>query len=197
MSKNNRIASRVISMILGVLMGVVLVVIGSVVKAETLVWLALVVWGIIVIIGNIPGLIYAIANLKAKGAIFDLIASIVGVLLGVGLIVSQNNVITVILAAYMIVFPVIRIILAKTAWAEQLSRELLRIILGVVLLVFGGTLLGVGYTILNLLLSIIGWVIIALTVILGAVAIIKIATEKGQNAPENGHIYVDFEEKND
>ena len=99
MSKNNRIASRVISMILGVLMGVVLVVIGSVVKAETLVWLALVVWGVIVIIGNIPGLIYAIANLKAKGAIFDLIASIVGVLLGVGLIVSQSKVITVILAA--------------------------------------------------------------------------------------------------
>ncbi len=197
MSKNNRIASRVISMILGVLMGVALVVVGSVVKAETLVWLALVVWGVIVIIGNIPGLIYAIANLKAKGAIFDLIASIVGVLLGVGLIISQSNVITVILAAYMIVFPVVRIILAKSAWAEQLSRELLRIILGVVLLVFGGTLLGVGYTILNLLLSIIGWVIIALTVILGAVAIIKIATEKGQNTPENGQIYADFEEKKD
>ena len=178
MSKNNRIATRVISMILGVLMGVALVVLGSVVKAETLVWLALVVWGVIVIIGNIPSLIYSIANIKAKGAIFDLIASIVGILLGVGLIVSQSNVITFILAAYMIVFPVIRIILAKSAWAEQLGREILRIILGVVLLVFGGTLVGVGMTILNLLLSIIGWVVIALAVILGVVAIIKIATAK-------------------
>ena len=178
MSKNNRIATRVISMILGILMGVALVILGSVVKAETLVWLALVVWGVIVIIGNIPSLIYAIANLKAKGAIFDLIASIVGILLGVGLIVSQSNVITFILAAYMIVFPVIRIILAKSAWAEQLGREILRIILGVVLLVFGGTLVGVGMTILNLLLSIIGWVVIALAVILGVVAIIKIATSK-------------------
>lgn len=178
MSKNNRIATRVISMILGILMGVALVILGSVVKAETLVWLALVVWGVIVIIGNIPSLIYAIANIKAKGAIFDLIASIVGILLGVGLIVSQSNVITFILAAYMIVFPVIRIILAKSAWAEQLGREILRIILGVVLLVFGGTLVGVGMTILNLLLSIIGWVVIALAVILGMVAIIKIATSK-------------------
>ena len=178
MSKNNRIATRVISMILGILMGVALVILGSVVKAETLVWLALVVWGVIVIIGNIPSLIYAIANIKAKGAIFDLIASIVGILLGVGLIVSQSNVITFILAAYMIVFPVIRIILAKSAWAEQLGREILRIILGVVLLVFGGTLVGVGMTILNLLLSIIGWVVIALAVVLGAVAIIKIATSK-------------------
>ena len=178
MSKNNRIATRVISMILGVLMGVALVILGSVVKAETLVWLALVVWGVIVIIGNIPSLIYSIANIKAKGAIFDLIASIVGILLGVGLIISQSNVITFILAAYMIVFPVIRIILAKSAWAEQLGREILRIILGVVLLVFGGTLVGVGMTILNLLLSIIGWVVIALAVILGVVAIIKIATSK-------------------
>ena len=178
MSKNNRIATRVISMILGILMGVALVILGSVVKAETLVWLALVVWGVIVIIGNIPSLIYAIANIKAKGAIFDLIASIVGILLGVSLIVSQSNVITFILAAYMIVFPVIRIILAKSAWAEQLGREILRIILGVVLLVFGGTLVGVGMTILNLLLSIIGWVVIALAVILGVVAIIKIATSK-------------------
>ena len=178
MSKNNRIATRIISMILGVLIGVALVVLGSVVKAETLVWLALVVWGVIVIIGNIPGLIYAIANLKAKGAIFDLIASIIGILLGLGLIFSQSDVITVILAAYMIVVPIIRIVLAKSAWAEQLGREILRIILGVVLLVFGGTILAVGYTILNLLLSIIGWVVIALTVILGVVAIIKIATAK-------------------
>ena len=164
MSKNNRIATRVISMILGILMGIALVILGSVVKAETLVWLALVVWGVIVIIGNIPSLIYAIANIKAKGAIFDLIASIIGILLGLGLIFSQSKVITV--------------ILAKSAWAEQLGREILRIILGVVLLVFGGTLVGVGMTILNLLLSIIGWVVIALAVILGVVAIIKIATSK-------------------
>ena len=112
MSKNNRIATRVISMILGILMGVALVILGSVVKAETLVWLALIVWGVIVIIGNIPSLIYSIANIKAKGAIFDLIASVIGILLGLGLIFSQSQVITVILAAYMIVFPVIRIVLA-------------------------------------------------------------------------------------
>lgn len=178
MSKNNRIASRVISMILGVLIGVALVILGSAVKAETLVWLALVVWGVIVIIGNIPSLIYSIANIKSKGAIFDLIMSIVGILLGVGLIVSQSQVITVILAAYMIVFPIIRIVLAKSAWAEQLGREILRIILGVVLLVFGGTLLAIGMDILNLLLSVIGWVVIALAVILGVVGIIKIATSK-------------------
>ncbi len=192
LSKNNRIANRVISMILGILVGAVLVVIGSVIKAETLVWLALVIWGVIIIIGNIPGLVYSIANIKNKAAVFDLVMSIIGILLGVGLIVSQNQVVTVILAAYMIVFPVIRIVLAKKGWAEQLKRELLRIILGVVLLVFGGTLLGVGYTILNLILKIIGWVVIGITVVLGVVEIILIATKKED---KNGQtIYVEHSE---
>ncbi len=192
LSKNNRIANRVISMILGLLVGVVLVVIGSVIKAETLVWLALVIWGVIIIIGNIPGLVYSIANIKNKGAIFDLVMSIIGILLGVGLIVSQNQVVTVILAAYMIVFPVIRIVLAKQGWAEQLKREALRIILGVVLLVFGGTLLGVGYTILNLILKVIGWVIIALVAVFGIVEIILIATKKEDKS--NDTIYVEHSE---
>ncbi len=178
MSKNNLIATRVIYMILGALIGAALVILGSVVKVETLVWLALIAWGVIVIIGNIPGLIYAIANIKAKGAIFDLVMSILGILLGVGLIVSQSQVITFILAAYMIVFPVIRIVLAKSEWGEQLKREALRIILGVVLLVFGGTFLAIGETVLNLLLGIIGWVVIALVLIFGVVDIIRIATKK-------------------
>ena len=178
MSKNNLIATRVLFMILGVLIGVALVIVGSIVEVGTLVWLALVVWGVIVIIGNIPGLIFAIANIKAKGAIFDLIMSILGILLGVGLIVSQSKVITILLAAYMIVFPIIRIVLAKSAWGEQLKREALRIILGVVLLVFGGTFLAIGEAVLNLLLAVIGWVVIALVLIFGVVDIIRIATRK-------------------
>ena len=178
MSKNNLIATRVLFMILGVLIGVALVIVGSIVEVGTLVWLALVVWGVIVIIGNIPGLIFAIANIKAKGAIFDLIISILGILLGVGLIVSQSKVITILLAAYMIVFPIIRIVLAKSAWGEQLKREALRIILGVVLLVFGGTFLAIGEAVLNLLLAVIGWVVIALVLIFGVVDIIRIATIK-------------------
>lgn len=193
LSKNNRIANRVISMIMGVLMGAALIVLGSVVGAKTLVWLALVVWGVIIIVGNVPALIYSIANIKEKGGVFDLVMSAIGILLGVGLIVSQNKVVTIILAAYMIVFPIIRIILARANWAEQLKREALRIALGVVLMVFGGTILGTGATIINLLLNIIGCVIIALTVIFGVVEIIRIATAK-EKSKANEPVYVDHEE---
>ncbi len=178
LSKKNRIVNRVISLIIGVLIGVVLVVLGAVVKAETLVWLAMIVWGAIIIVSNVPGLVYSIANIKNKGAIFDLIMSILGILLGVGLIVSMNDVISIILAGYMIIFPVIRIVLAKSGWAEQLKREALRIILGVVLLVFGGTIAGGALSILNMLLAIIGWVVIALAAIFGIIEILIIATKK-------------------
>ena len=56
-SVKNQIANRVISMIMGIIMGAILIVLGSVVGAETLVWLALVVWGVIIIVGNVPALI--------------------------------------------------------------------------------------------------------------------------------------------
>lgn len=193
LSKNNRIANRVISMILGVLVGVALVFIGSAIGVDKIVAIALIVWGVIVIISNIPALVYSIANIKSKGAVFDLVMSVIGILLGVGLIVSKEEVITVIMAAYIIIFPVIRIILAKKGWAEQLKRELLRIILGVVLLVFGSTFLAAGYTVLNLILKVIGWVVIGITVILGVVEIILIATKKETKSGEP--IYVEHSEK--
>ncbi len=194
-AKKNQITNRVISMIIGILVGVVLVVLGSVIKAETLVWLALIVWGIITIISNIPSLISSIATINEKGSIFDLIMSILGILLGVGLIISQNDVITVLVAAYMIVFPVIRIVLAKAKWAEQLKREALRIILGVVMLVFGGVLLGASMTVLNVILSVIGWVVIGLTAVFGLIEIIRLTTKKSPAKRTSGgkRTYVDVD----
>lgn len=178
-STKNQIVNRVISMVLGILMGVVLVVLGAVVKAETLVWLAFIVWGVIIIIGNVPGLISSIANIKEKGSVFDLIISIIGILMGVALIIGKAyDILTIIVAIYMLIFPIIRVVLAKTNWGEQLKREALRIVLGVVLLVFGGVLIGVGMTVLNILLAIIGWVVIALATVFGLIDIIRLATKK-------------------
>ena len=93
-------------------------------------------------------------------------------------VLPQSKVITIIVAAYMIIFPVIRIILAKSNWSEQLKREALRIVLGVLLMVFGGTILGTAGAILNTLLWVLGAVIMALAAIFGLVDIIRLATKK-------------------
>lgn len=192
LTKNNRIANRVITMILGTLPGVILVILGAVVDVGALLGLAMVVWGVITIISNIPMLVYSIANIQRRGAVFDLVIAVGGILLGVGYIVSQNQVITLLLAAYMIIFPTIRIILAKSNRKEQLKREMIRIILGVVLMVFGGTLLAVGEKVLKLLLTVIGWVIIGLSLLIGLWEILRIGFSKPTERQEP--IYVEHEE---
>ncbi len=182
LSKKQRIINRVTSMILGILTGLVMVILGAVLEVSTLLWLAMIIWGAVIVLGNARGMIYSIINIKSKGALFDLIMSAIGVLLGVVLIVFNHEVvstfISLVLAAYMIVFPIIRILLAKGHRVEQLKSEALRIILGVLLLVFGGTILAVGEDIVKLLLTVIGWVIIALVALLGVIDILHIAMEK-------------------
>ena len=197
-SVKNQIANRVISMILGVLIGVALVLIGTVVKAETLINVALIVWGVIIIISNVPGLIGSIVRIKEKGSVFGLIISIVGILMGVALILGKAyDILTIIVAIYMLVFPIIRVVLAKGNWGEQLKREALRIALGVVLLVFGGVLIGAGLTVLNVVLTVIGWVVIALAAVFGLVDIIRLAAKKAPAAAEAPVVEATAEEIND
>ena len=90
--------------------------------------------------------------------------------------------------------PVIRILLAKGHRVEQLKSEALRIVLGVLLLVFGSTILAVGEDIVKLLLAIIGWIIIALTTVLGVIEILHIALEK-PNYKTGEPIYVEHTEE--
>ena len=180
------------------LLGVALVLIGTVVKAETLINVALIVWGVIIIISNVPGLIGSIVRIKEKGSVFGLIISIVGILMGVALILGKAyDILTIIVAIYMLVFPIIRVVLAKGNWGEQLKREALRIALGVVLLVFGGVLIGAGLTVLNVVLTVIGWVVIALAAVFGLVDIIRLAAKKAPAAAEAPVVEATAEEIND
>ena len=198
LSKKQRIVNRITSMVLGILAGLVMVILGAVLDISTLLWLAMIIWGVVIVLGNARGMIYSLINIKSKGALFDLIMSSIGVLLGVVLIVFNHKVfstvIALILAAYMIVFPVIRILLAKGHRVEQLKSEALRIILGVLLLVFGSTILAVGEDIVKLLLTIIGWIIIALTTVLGVVEILHVALEK-PNYKTGEPIYIEHTEE--
>ena len=116
--------------------------------------------------------------------------------LGAAMIFYQGSILVALVAVYLIVFPLVRVLLADQK-AEQFKRELLRIVLGVVLLVFVPSLVGAAFTLVHLLLVIGGWIVIALSTIFGVIEIVRIATAKEIQAPQNGHIYVDFEEKQD
>jgi len=194
--KKNLLVARIAVMVIGILVGVLLLVLGGILTPETIgtiIKWGLIIYGIIIIIGNIPGLISGIANVSKAAGVFDLICSVLGIALGVAMIFYQGSILVALVAVYLIVFPLIRVLLA-TQKVEQLKRELLRIILGVVLLVFVPSLVGAAYTLVHLLLVIGGWVVIALATLFGVIEIVRIARAREVKTPENGHIYVDFEE---
>ncbi len=197
--KKNLLVARIAVMVIGILVGVLLLVLAGILKPSTvatIIHYGLIVYGIIIVIGNIPGLISGIANVNKAAGVFDLICSILGIGLGAAMIFYQGSVLVALVAIYLIVFPIIRVLLADQK-VEQLKREALRIALGVVLLMFVPSLVGAAFTLVHLLLLIAGWAVIALSTIFGVIEIIRISMAKEIKAPQNGHVYVDFEEKKD
>lgn len=197
--KKNLLVARIAVMIIGILTGVLLLVLGAILKPSTVATIihwGLIIYGVIIVIGNIPGLVSGIANVHKAAGVFDLVCSVMGIALGVAMIFYQGTVLVALVAAYLIVFPLVRVLMAEQK-LEQLKREALRMILGVVLLVFVPSLVGAAFTLVHLLLVVSGWVVIALSTIFGVIEIIRIATAKEIKAPASGHIYVDFEEKQD
>lgn len=197
--KKNLLIARIAVAVIGILFGVILLVLGHILTPETvgsIIHWALVIYGVVIIIGNVPGLIAGIANIHRAAGVFDLITSLLGIGLGIALIFYQSTLLVALLAIYLIVFPAIRVLMA-TQKVKQLRRELLRMILGVVLLVFLPSLVGAAFTLVHLLLVVGGWIVIGLSVIFGTAEVIRIATAKEYKMPESGHIYVEFEETKD
>lgn len=197
--KKNLLIARIAVMIIGILVGVLLLVLGGILTPETvgtIIHWGLIIYGIIIIIGNVPGLISGIANVHTAAGVFDLICSVLGIALGVAMIFYQGSVLVALVAIYLIVFPLIRVLMAGKK-AEQLKRELLRIVLGVLLLVFVPNWTETISNVLQVLFFVCGGAVILLSLAFGIIEIVRIATAKRIKVPENGHIYVDFEEKKD
>ncbi len=198
--KKNLLVARIVVMVIGILVGVLLLVLGSILTAGTIakiIDIGLIIYGILIIIGNIPGLISGIANVQKAEGVFDLVASILGIVLGIAMIFYRGGILISLVAVYLIIFPIIRILLSKNK-GEQFKREFLRILLGVVLWLFVPGLVGATAELVHWLLVIAGWVVIALASLFGIIEIVRIATAKSvTTASDADHIYVDFEEKKD
>lgn len=197
--KKNLIIARVVVMLIGVLVGVLLLVLGGLITVDTvstIIKWGIIIYGILIIIGNVPGLVSGIANLNRAAGVFDLVSALLGIALGVAMICYQGTILVAIVALYLIILPLIRVLMAQRK-TEQLKRELVRIIMGVVLLVFVPSLVGAAFTLVHLLLVISGWVVIALSVLFGVIEIIRIATANEIRNAKGGTIYTDFEEKQD
>ena len=96
----------------------------------------LIVCGILTLLSGIPHFLGAVIELadKKKLAIFDLIIAAITVVVGIMLIFYRNEIFVTLIGAYLIVFPLIRTLIAEKK-AEQLKLELPSMILGVALLI--------------------------------------------------------------
>ena len=178
MSKSKRIISRSIFLVLGVLYGADLIVLGSIIRPLTLIWLSTMIWGVSVLVSHIAALEGGIRTFKTVAGKFDCWASLGGVLLGAMLAASHNLVVGVIVGACTVIVSVVRIILSGKDWKGMIRPEILRFSLGLFLLVFAVLALIVNLAVMNLILAIMGWIIVALVLIWGALDIIRIATDR-------------------
>lgn len=175
--KKNLIIARVTGTLLGVLLGILVLVLAAVLKPDTLqriIQVTLIICGIFTIISNLPELVSGAANLNTSLGLVDFISAILGIAMGIALIFFQNTVLVVIIGAYMLLFPLLRILMAREK-GKQFLREVWRLIMGVLVLVFLPTLLDATFTVVHILLLVVGWVVIAGSVIAGVISIIRIA----------------------
>ena len=197
--KKNLLIYRITSMLIGALMGALLLLLAGILTAETvakIIHIGLIVYGILIIIGNIPSLVSGIANIHRRAGVFDLISAIVGIALGLAMIFYQGTFLVVAVAAYLIVFPLLRVLVSPKK-GEQFKRELVRLVLGVLLLVFVPALVNVAFFAVRLILQIVGWGVIGLSVLFGVIGIVQVAVSKPASASAEEPVYVDFEEKQD
>ena len=174
--KKSSLVSTVVIGTIGILVGIMFAFLANV--ALTVICI---ICGILTLLSGIPQLVGAVSGLmkKEKMAIVDLVMSIVTVIVGLMLIFSRNEIIMIVVGAYLIVFPVIRILIAKEKMA-QLKSELLAIVLGVALV-----LIGPGAA-LDIIFKIAGAVVIVFSVIYIVFGIR--AYLKANRARENGEV---------
>lgn len=193
-NKKNVLASMIISLIIGVILGTLLVVLAGVLDFTDLLKWGLIIVGIITIISNIPSLVNGILNINKPAGIIDLIFAILGIVLGCLMIFMQGTVVTVIVAVYLIAFPIVRIVLAgKDGWKDQIKKEWVKILIGVLLLAFLPALMNAANDAFSIILLVAGWVVIGLSVLLFALSLVSYITAS-KKAKEAAPVEVAAEE---
>ena len=182
MKKASLVSTLVIG-VLGILVGIMFAFLANVTLT-----IICIICGVLTLLSGIPQLVDAIGELanKQKMAIFDLVMSIVTIVVGLMLIFSRNEIIMVIVGAYLIVFPIIRILIAKEK-AKQAKAELPAIIVGVVLVIIGPG------AALDFIFKIVGAIVIILSSLYIAFGIVTYFSAKklAEKAQTGNRIFVD------
>ena len=175
--------SFLVAGLIGVLMGILLLWI----PVDFLISLMFIVFGVLTLLSAIPAFFVSLTNRNDRGYLLNIILSALSVAFGIVLIFWHNDVLMILLGAYMLVFPLIRILISGQK-KQQLKTELPRMILGLVMI-----LVGPGATV-SILLRIAGVVVIVLSILYTLVSLlITLFGTKKEKAASDGRIYVDVD----
>ena len=176
-TKKNVLANIIISLIIGVILGAILVVLSSVLSFGDLLYWGLIVIGILTVISNIAPFVNGIMNLKNAQGILDFVFAAFGIVLGLMLIFAQGTILgkilPIILAIYLIVIPALRVVLAKSAWKDQIKKEWVRILIGVLIIAFLPAIFGAMADVFTLVLLIAGYGVIGVSVLLFVLSLVS------------------------
>lgn len=155
----------IFSLILGLIFGGLIILLSQVLNVSALIKWALIIAGIFTVLGNIPSFVVGIVNMGQLRGLFDLIFSFIGIILGLMMIFKQGTVMTFILAGYLIVFPLLRILLSgKNGWKDQIKKEWFKMLIGALLFFFPG-FMAMADTIVKTFVFIIGCIVIFLSLL--------------------------------
>ena len=146
----------------------------------------LIVCGIFTLLAGVPQFIEAVSELsqKKKIAALDFVMSVMTVAVGVMLIFYRNEIVMLLVGAYLIVFPLIRTLVSSNKLG-QLATELPSMILGVVLMIVAPR------AFIDVIGKIAGGVIIVLSIIYVVVGILAYLRAKKMLESSAPRVYVD------
>ena len=164
-AKKSVLSAMLFSLILGLIFGGLIILLSQVLNVAALIKWALIIAGIFTILGNIPSLVVGLVNMGQLRGLFDVIFSFIGIILGLMMIFKQGTVMTFVLAGYLIVFPLLRVLLSgKNAWKEQIKKEWFKMLIGGLLFFFPG-FMAMADTIVRTIVFVIGCIIIFLSLL--------------------------------
>lgn len=161
-----------------------------------------VVSGVFTLLSSIPDFVYAVICFGTFRGAVDLFSAAVSVISGFILIFLHDEIIVPIIAAYLIIFPLARILAGATKDEKRarFKRLFPKILTGALLLAFLPAVSGLADTVFDVILKWVGWGIIILSLLFLIISLLVIHlhpkfSEKKKDDPNT--IYVDGDDLNE
>ena len=164
------------AVVIGALLGVLLILMPT----ELLMKIVFVIMGMIIVATSVPALVFGASHMNERFGKTSFVFALLSLVLGVVMIFWHNSLLSLVLGAFLIAFPIVNIVMAEEH-LQQLKKELPKMIVGVVLLLVGPA------KTLEILFDVAGWSVIALTVAWALYTVISTAVRESKTVHQTGN----------